>query len=415
MAKEPLPQLIERGLIYLKEIKYADSTINNIKGRWNKVLAFMDKKGLELYSPEVGKSYLKEIFGDYTYEGLSKSQKMVYSTVIKLDCILEHGAFVYRQKPLNESQRVTKMGNNLFCAFIRDIGATHSPRSVDAYDYLLVGFLTFLNDRNIDVSNLTVPIALDYIKSTSSLTAYSRQNTIRTVRSFVYYLCRNGILENNNVDFWRRVLRTKVVRNKKIPSVFTEEEVEAMLNVIDRSNPVGKRNYAMALLAARYGMRVSDITGLRFCNLDWDKNLLSIVQSKTNRSQSFPLTEEIGKAIIDYIKYGRPESDEPYVFLRTLAPAKPVTKTALGCAISEYFRMAGINVGNRHHGPHSLRHSAATKLLEANEPMPIIQEFLGHSSPESTKIYLRVGIDILRQCALDIPLVSPIFYDNLYD
>lgn len=82
--------------------------------------------------------------------------------------------------------------------------------------------------------------------------------------------------------------------------------------------------------------------------------------------------------------------------------------------IAEYMRVAGINNAGRKKGSHSLRHSLATNLLKCNEPMPVISEILGHSTTESTMTYLRVDYDLLRRCALDVPLVPTSFYGNLY-
>lgn len=87
-----------------------------------------------------------------------------------------------------------------------------------------------------------------------------------------------------------------------------------MLDAIDRSCPKGKRDYAMLLLAARYGLRASDIVGITYANFEWEFNRLSLVQAKTGKPVSFPLSEEIGSAIIDYIKFGRPDIDSPHVF-----------------------------------------------------------------------------------------------------
>jgi site-specific recombinase XerD len=86
----------------------------------------------------------------------------------------------------------------------------------------------------------------------------------------------------------------------------------------------------------------------------------------------------------------------------------------MGKAIGDYFRIAGVNFTSKKHGPHSLRHSLASNLLKSNEPLPVISEILGHSSTETTMDYLRIDINLLRKCALNVPFVSPSFYGNLY-
>lgn len=202
---------------------------------------------------------------------------------------------------------------------------------------------------------------------------------------------------------------------EKIPSIYTKEEVDAILNAIDRANPQGKRDYAMALLAARYGLRVSDIIGLRFRNIIWDENKIVIVQQKTKKKVTLPLSEEVGTAIIDYLKNGRPNIDLPYVFITVMAPYRELSSNILCANISEWMRSAGINSTGKKRGPHALRHSLATNLLATNNPIPVISEILGHTTTESTTTYTKVSIDMLRQCALDVPFIPSTIYEDIYD
>ncbi|GHV59643.1 hypothetical protein FACS1894182_14040 [Bacteroidia bacterium] len=191
--------------------------------------------------------------------------------------------------------------------------------------------------------------------------------------------------------------------------------MEALINAIDRGHPQGKRDYAMVLLAARYGLRISDIIGMRHCNLDWEHNRIIVVQQKTGKKVVLPLSEEVGDAIIDYLKYGRPKIDNPFIFITAQAPYKELSSSGIHQAISDYFRIAGVSFTNRKHGPHALRHSLASNLLKSNETLPVISGILGHSSTETTMEYLRVDMDLLKQCALDVPFVPSSFYDKLYE
>ena len=235
-----------------------------------------------------------------------------------------------------------------------------------------------------------------------------------TIRLFMRYLCSCGLLPDNRSEQWMSLLKLRQVYQPKIPSVYSQEEVEALLGAIDRGNPQGKRDYAMILLAAKYGIRVSDIIGMRYCNLDWEHNRIMLFQQKTGRKIVLPLSEEVGEAMIDYLKFGRPKIDLPYIFITVRAPYKELSSNGMGAIIKDYFRIAGVNFTNRKHGPHSLRHSLASNLLKSNEPLPVISEILGHSSTETTMDYLRIDMNLLRRCALNVPIVPPSFYSNLY-
>jgi integrase len=184
-----------------------------------------------------------------------------------------------------------------------------------------------------------------------------------------------------------------------------------MLKAVDRGNPRGRRDYAMMLLAARLGLRSSDICGLTFENLLWAQNLIALIQEKTKKRIELPLLTEVGNAIIDYLKYGRPDSDLPYVFLHANHGYRRLQEPTLHSIVCYYMRLAGIaNIDDKKHGPHALRHSLAGFLLEKKTPLPVISEVLGHSSTESTKTYIRMDMDSLRQCALEVPPVSDRYY-----
>ena len=165
---------------------------------------------------------------------------------------------------------------------------------------------------------------------------------------------------------------------------------------------MGKRNYAILLLAARLGLRSGDIRDFKFEHIDWENNLIRKVQRKTGEPITLPLLPEIGWALIDYIKHGRPLSDAPEIFVRQVAPHVPMKY--YDSMLVKLLQQAGISTeAPRHHGMHALRHSLATRLLEQNTPLPIIQEVLGHCDPATTQQYISVDVEQLRSCAMEVP------------
>ena len=115
-------------------------------------------------------------------------------------------------------------------------------------------------------------------------------------------------------DFSEFFETLRVRKEERIPSFYNKDEVATIENSIDRSGSVGKRNYAILLLATRLGLRASDIAALSFNNIDWDKNLITLIMQKTGKIIELPLLPEVGNAIIAYLKYGRPKSILPQVF-----------------------------------------------------------------------------------------------------
>ncbi|MBN2853227.1 MAG: tyrosine-type recombinase/integrase [Clostridia bacterium] len=173
---------------------------------------------------------------------------------------------------------------------------------------------------------------------------------------------------------------------------------------MDRGNPMGKRDYAIILLACRLGIRITDIKKLTFDNFHWNDNQLVFVQSKTRTTISLPLVKDVGWAVIDYLKYGRPKVNTDCVFVRHIAPFLPFSENDhLHQMIAKYMKLAHIPISSKRRvGMHSLRHTLASLLLENNTPLPTISDVLGHVDTDSTAIYLKVDIKKLKECPLNI-------------
>lgn len=192
----------------------------------------------------------------------------------------------------------------------------------------------------------------------------------------------------------------------KIPSTYSKGEVEKLLNSIDRGNPKGKRDYAIIIIAAKLGIRAQDICDLSFQNLKWKTNTIEFFQKKTKEPVVLPLLEEVGIAIIDYLKHARPKYDLiDNIFLRVTPPIGKLEAPTLHSVVALHLQNAGIRIDNgKKHGPHALRHSLASVLLEENTPLPIISSILGHTNTASTSDYLKIDVNQLKTCAIDLPM-----------
>lgn len=183
-----------------------------------------------------------------------------------------------------------------------------------------------------------------------------------------------------------------------------------MESAINKSRSIGKRNYAIFLLASRLGLRAGDICSLQFGHFNWERNAIFFQQNKTGEDLELPLLPIIGEAIIDYIRYGRPISSSKHVFISGIAPYGPISAANIFAVIDGIITKSKIETNGRPHGPHSLRHSLASQLLEQGTSLPVISDTLGHSSSESTMVYLSIDVKGLLECALDVPLVKDNFY-----
>jgi integrase len=153
-------------------------------------------------------------------------------------------------------------------------------------------------------------------------------------------------------------------KQTRIPSVWTKEELDSLIGAIDRGNPKGKRDYAMILLACVLGLRVTDIKNLTFDCFHWEMKKLIFTQSKTRQTVTLPIPSEIGWAVIDYLKYGRPKVNSSIIFVRHLAPFLPFSEgDHLYQIIRGYMQIAHLPTFKKRRGMHSLRHYVESDIM----------------------------------------------------
>lgn len=230
----------------------------------------------------------------------------------------------------------------------------------------------------------------------------------KTVRGFFRYAYSHKLLER---DF--SVTVPSFRRHVCVPSVYSKEEVECLLSSVNRNTKLGKRNYSILILTARLGIRSSDIANLRFKNLNFTASVIEITQVKTGEPLTLPLTEEISNAILDYINHGRLDHNSDYVFLSSDAPIRSLGDRAIYLIVSRAFTTAGVQINGRKHGPHALRSSLATALLDEGYSYPVITKVLGHTDPNAAQHYVKVDIIHLRECAMQVLPPSGMYYKYL--
>jgi len=195
----------------------------------------------------------------------------------------------------------------------------------------------------------------------------------------------------------------KYSRHAFICPVWKQEDIGRLLNVIDRNNPMGKRNYALLLLVIRLGLRAGDIRNLKLTDLNWTRKTLSIVMQKTKQPLELPILADIGWALIDYLKNGRPQQTASNnVFIRHKAPYDGFGDFySFWKTVGSYMNKAEFDTKSQRHGLHSLRSTLACVMLKKGTPLPVISEVLGHQSIQTTSIYLKVDMEGLRNCIID--------------
>lgn len=280
--------------------------------------------------------------------------------------------------------------------------------TINDYKNSLKLFNDYLKDN--DIKSLTPDTIYEFFKLTGSNEKTNSNNLMYKykvhLRRFFNYLLTKDKIDKEIVEC---IPDIKYIKNKKLPSIFTSDEIKRIVSSIDRNSALGKRAYAMIMLSVKYGLRSGDVVNLRFEDIDWENKIIRINQNKTKRDVELPLLPEVGNAILDYLKNARRQSNLPFIFLNIKGPIHPITSSAFYGILNKYINKSGIEkLDKRHHGPHSLRHTLASQMLKNGEELTTISATLGHSSTQVTTVYLSIDHSRLKECCIPMPkLHSP--------
>ena len=281
----------------------------------------------------------------------------------------------------------------------------YSKVTTDHYIKQTARFMDYLSSQGINsCKNINLTLINNYIKTLAGYTYKTIEQIICSLRAFFRFLLET---EEVQTDFAAKTPMVQARKQTRIPSVWTKDELKKLIAAIDRGSPKGKRDYAIILLACCLGIRCTDIKKLKIQNFKWEEKKLIFTQSKTRETVPLPLIPEVGWAVIDYLKYGRPNIDSPYLFVKHMAPFGTFSETNhLNQIIRRYMELAYIPILKKKRGMHSLRHTMASILLENDTPLSTISDILGHIDTDSTSVYLKVDIKKLKECSLDFEEVS---------
>ena len=405
-----IDSLITAAHEHLQKQSFSQGSIQKYLCTWKKVKNFMVSSNLEDYNVAVGEAFIHKVCDGKEFDQLTKEQKQLQRKITYLTEFQESGSVTSRRK--NADFKFEGAIGKLIAEYMEHIlSLGYSLCTIKNHKAYLHRFLSYLTSNQIlSVKDINTFQLIIFIKSHGFLKPSIKHGMLSAIKQFLRYLYRRELLE---IDYSKKIPKDNFVRQPKLPSVYSAEEINRMTQSIDRGNPKGKRDYAIILLAARLGLRATDICHLQFENLDWPQCLIALKQQKTGEHIALPLTNEIGSAIIDYLKYGRPTSESKHVFLNLIPPYGRMTNSNLATITSYCLTNAGIDVSGRRHGTHCLRHSLSAILLKGKTPLPVISEVLGHKDIGSTMYYLRVDIDSLLKCALEVPLVASSFYSSV--
>jgi integrase len=396
MDEIALSELIEKTEESIRSFEFSHSTVYHYQMAWRALTDYFIENNQVLFSKQLAEQYILELKAKLGAGAIKSWRYQLDRLTVKILIeYFEYGCVSWKYHAEHPARL-----HQEYLGFLKEEGK--GTGTIQFREIISRQFLEYLGQRKLndiaevrlkDVS-LFIPFIARQYQPTSMRTVLS------ALRSFLRFV------ESQNLTEFRlsNAVPSSSGRKTEIVPTITPEEEQKLLGSVDRTTASGKRNYAMLLLALRTGLRSSDIVNLKLGDIQWKSNTIEIVQTKTGTPLILPLLTNVGNAIADYILNGRPDSQQPYIFLQTQAPYRKLCGHSACYGISrKLMKDAGIRQGKEDRkGFHCFRHSMAARLLAEETPLPIISSILGHRDKDFTKVYLSTDLVHLRACALSL-------------
>lgn len=297
----------------LRKTGYAELTMKSTERTWSNLEKYLRTEGIIYFSREIGMLFLEHRYRYSSNPNSSSNQDRLRAIHLLTDFQTHERILIRRQ---TKQREIAEPFREIFHAFMdsRKLSGIAS-RTLQSYSIYLERFSLYLIDHGVvRVSDIDVHHIHGFIRATAAAhrtsTVYCTSSVLRVLFRYLY----EHQLHPKNLAF--QVPSVNCSKKSKVPSAYSQEEIQRLLSAVDRGNPKGKRDYAILLIAVRLGLRASDICGLTFDHFKWESNTIELRQEKTDEPLVLPLFNDVGEAVIDYIKYGRPDAQAREIFLR---------------------------------------------------------------------------------------------------
>ncbi len=404
--RQTISQIAECVILEMERMQYSPATISTFRVKAKQLSRYVQEKtGTDYFTEELGRRYLADTIG----LPFAENRWLTSPEASHIRCVRRIGEYQLYGAVLRNHAKNAKIldgwelgDKKIVAAYVESVQTADNS---DATKKLRIRhirqFYEFLASRKVSgIHDISAQIISDYAASLQGESPVYTKHRLATLRFYFRFLKQSSILE---YDWSFAVPKVIAPKNLNVPALWSKEELERLLESIDRGGPAGKRDYAIILLVVQLGLRIADVSNLRLESLKWERNEIEFIQHKTGNRVTQPLLDDVGWAIIDYIKYGRPKVESPFVFLTVNAPYTPMKSSSIGCILDRHRVRCGIEKKDGAvSGMHSLRHALARRLLEQGTELSTVSNIMGHTSYTSTSPYLKVDIEGLRECALSL-------------
>lgn len=370
------------------------STKSNYLVELKKFIEYCDLNNITLYSPEVKNTYL-----NYLKEN-NHSYKTSLSVLNKFEYWADYRPLYIPKIPQRKPIYSSVFDETL--ALFEDYMIKGETNIKNIKHHVsVVGRILYEIDKSgiADLNQLNYSVIHRLFKNDESKFWFTV-----ALRRFFKFCYSKGIINED-----KTYILPQYYVKKPIPSVYSQSEIDTIINYVEKE-VISLRDKLIFYMAYELALRTSDIQNIRIDNIDFERRQIEFDQYKTNERLKLGLSEHMIECISKYMEYERPVTDLPHLIIgnsykRTF---QQIGGSSINQLIKHIIVSSGVDIGKRRKGPHSLRATKATELMNMDIPLPVISSYLGHTSTESTKNYLKADIKHLRECSLDpIPVVSP--------
>ena len=399
--KRKIEDGVKAVLEFLNGIPMSAATVKYYRSCYRTISRFCQSNSIENFSYKD-----MELFNRHQKQRLNNGEiRLIYILTLRKAAImladqLSGKKLVWERRDYKRKQLCNKYENTLK-EFELYLVESLSQGSTQLIIQMARQFLNYLESARIhDFKKLKLDDVKRFIIKVSPRHKNNMINLTWPIKKFLLFLKNNGIIK---FDAEKVLVNTKPRRIKVLPC-FTTAEADAILSSVNISTALGKRDYAIMKLAIGTGLRGEDIFRLKLSDIDWRKNEICIIQSKTGEHVMLPLMPDVGNAVADYILNARPKTENTFIFVRYRKPHNWLGDGQAGAMIMKrYQNSSGIT-----HEPgdgktfHAFRRTVGTRLIKAEVSLAATAQILGHKRIESTKRYISLNDDMLRVCCLDI-------------
>ena len=382
----------------LRDAKYSPNTVFLYQGEVRRFKEFCRGKGITDYTSATGKVYADDVISPKTGK-YSAERHFLHGRLTRLlDSYISTGQFDLSATSRSRLQPKDEYYCEIYHKFCDDLKAEYENENTrHFYEYGMYSLLHHLeaNRQIIRIEALTSDILIEYM---THLKQTRQREALCELRKICRYLNRNDLLT--------ALAGIHAPRHNRIIPVLNHDEHE-QIKTVTIDGTISLRDAAMILLGMSTGIRACDIIRLRLPDIDWQNETISWRQSKTGNLVCIPLVPSVGNAITRYLTEERPHAPNDYIFVRSLAPFKPLScHSSCYVLVKRALQKAGISKNGRIFGMHLLRHNAASTMVENEVPIETIAAILGHSDPNTTGIYITTDEKRLKECVLPFGAIS---------